>query len=480
MRTHRIASLAVMLAAALTGCNSARPLAEGTASNCTGCHGGKDNSTGAPPYDRNGLDKTPAVGAHTTHLDDGVTCDSCHVVPENVNSPGHITGGPATVTFGPAAKLNGASPQYDHATHACSGTYCHGATLHDGAKTTVGWSDIGQVDCTSCHGYPPVSVAPHSSATLVCHSCHADTVDANETPIPGGKHMNGTVDVNGHPANWVTVNANNVMIHGLAADYHDPAYPNGLNDCRTCHGTNLDGGIANVSCDKCHTNATAAWRTDCTFCHGTSTRSQNPAAPPVDTQGNTTPASLGVGAHQTHLFGRTENPISDGVLCTDCHTVPTDISHVNGQVQLALKQPGTANAIGAFDPNTGNCSNVYCHGNFRNGKAQASTTTPNVPVWTATSGQNACDTCHSAQTTNPTDGHVVTAHLNLGCSSCHGTGYGTPLQDNTPAQPTLVNPTLHVNGTVNTETAQSNFGYSTTAHTCSQGCHAADAAHTWF
>ena len=42
----------------------------------------------------------PRVGAHRAHLDRGVACESCHVVPRTLSSPGHIDEARASVPFG--------------------------------------------------------------------------------------------------------------------------------------------------------------------------------------------------------------------------------------------------------------------------------------------------------------------------------------------------------------------------------------------
>jgi predicted CxxxxCH...CXXCH cytochrome family protein len=664
MRIDRIASLAVVLAAALTGCNSTRPLADGAEGNCTGCHGGLENQSGAPPYAVGGAPNSPAIGAHTTHLARGVLCESCHVVPANVNSPGHIDGeARAEVLFHGLANTPSAAATYDATAYTCS-TYCHGGldrahggNLSDGALTIPSWTaDLGHVNCTSCHGFPPVSVPPHNAQTVNCFACHPDTVDATQTPKPGGKHVNGVVDtnflsgnpctrchgdptrtpvaspvnvvappvgsggetatttravgahqrhleggtlakpiacgechvlpslsghpngvvemtwgptasahgatptwtpgtgtagtcanychgqtlaangtkttpvwtlgasetacgschalpppaphpqvdrasppapitaptqcvqchpgtvtaagtidvakglhVNGvtdvsfHPQGWATP-VNGLTPHGTAANYHDrPAYPNGLDDCAVCHsssGRALDGGVANVSCDRCHTSGTAAWRTSCTFCHGSTSRGTNQAAPPADTQGRLAPTDRGVGAHQTHLSGRSTASVSDGVACVDCHTVPANLDHVNGSAQVATKQPRAGTVTGTFDAGTGTCASTYCHGGFQNGKAAS-----NTPSWTATEGQNACGTCHRSQRAGDQSwGHVIPAH-DLGCQLCHAAGYGTK------ANPALVNLSTHVDGALDVGAAVTNFGYSTTGRNCTAACH---------
>ncbi|WP_242394218.1 CxxxxCH/CxxCH domain c-type cytochrome [Anaeromyxobacter oryzisoli] len=493
MRIERLASLAVLTAAAaLSACDNTRPLAK-TGGNCTGCHGGKDNQTGAPPFDRNGSATSPAVGAHTKHVQFGVACNSCHVVPDSANTPGHIEGKPARVVFGGLATANGATPSYDPATMTCSSTYCHGATLNGGKETTQTWDGQILQGCQSCHGYPPGGGHPTDSN---CVGCHPTTVNTDNSLKAGGTHLNGTIDVGSgggavHPAGWVTQtsNANGVTTpHGLAVNFHDPAYPKGVANCTGCHGQNLEGSGAASACTKCHPGSGGAYWTGCTFCHGDANRTVPTtgvnandanllAAPPMDTAGNTAAGTGAVGAHQAHLAGKA---ISSGVTCDRCHTVPTDIAHVTAPGtnpdKVVLKQPGTTNTVGTFNSSDGSCSNVYCHGNFTNGKAQTTTATPNKPVWTATAGQSDCGVCHASQTGNDaTWGHLKSAHIAiLGCAPCHLNGYGSTTNTS------LVNAPTHADGTLNIDNAIKNYGYSTTTHTCSTaGCHGADLAHDW-
>ena len=77
------------------------------------------------------------------------------------------------------------------------------------------------------------------------------------TPTPSnGRH---------HPDGWAAADT-----HGLAAKFVQE-------DCRSCHGLQLDGGPVGVSCDGCHQ---PNWKTTCTFCHG-GTDNQT-GAPPRD------------------------------------------------------------------------------------------------------------------------------------------------------------------------------------------------------
>ena len=88
----------------------------GWKTNCTFCHGGTDNPSGAPPRDTHGATLTSAVtvGAHTSHLastlSSPVACSECHVVPADALSLGHIDAATATLTFGTLATTRSSTP----------------------------------------------------------------------------------------------------------------------------------------------------------------------------------------------------------------------------------------------------------------------------------------------------------------------------------------------------------------------------------
>ena len=162
---------------------------------CSSCHGSA--SSPAPPVDLSGNSSVTAlgVGAHQAHLSGGtfgrpVPCGECHVVPSNVDSPGHIDGdGTAEVVFSGAASAEAHSPSWDRASATCSDTYCHGPDS-PGSVSPVWTSESTTLDCTSCHGMPPP--APHPQFSQ-CYLCHSD-VDASPNISDPSLHINGQVD----------------------------------------------------------------------------------------------------------------------------------------------------------------------------------------------------------------------------------------------------------------------------------------------
>jgi predicted CxxxxCH...CXXCH cytochrome family protein len=365
---------------------------------CTFCHGDVQRSANraAPPVGTQGELSTsaPAVGAHQAHLADGairraVVCSECHAVPADLS---HVTGRPATLSFGALASADGAAPQLVAGT--CAGTYCHGATLAAGGRITApAWTTVdgSQSACGTCHGNPPP--LPHVQISA-CKSCHGATM-ATDTVIDvaGGKHIDGTLQrTSYHPAGWAVPTE-----HGHAAN-RDLAL------CKTCHGADLAGGVALVSCSTCHT---PGWQTNCTFCHGDPARPSNAAAPPLGTEGETATTARAVGAHQPHLSGaRLGRPIA----CAECHAVPADMGHVNGTVAVSFG--ALATAPGANPTWDGaSCSSTYCHGATLAGGAST------APVWTRVDGtQTGCTGCHGAPPAAPHP--AVTGDL-AGCSGCH-------------------------------------------------------------
>jgi len=427
----------------LAACDSVpRPVAEvpgggSGGSGCTTCHGdaSRDEATAllqsAPPA-------PDAAGAHQAHLHAGiagraVACAECHVVPTDT---AHVNGA-KEVTFGPAWSLDGGAAARSATAGTCT-TYCHGPSLGGGPAASPAWTASGPLACGACHGAPPPP--PHTASTA-CASCHPGTVDgAGAIIAAGGLHVNGVVDVsNAHGAGW-----NLPTAHGRAANAD-------LASCRTCHGAALDGGTSGISCDSCHGGT--AWRTDCTFCHGTPGRAGGyAAAPPQGTQDETATTDRAVGAHEAHLAGGGVGP---AVACAECHAVPADLAHVNGTPAVtfgAAAQRGGASPVWNTGPLT--CSSTYCHG----ATLAAGGGTNTAPTWTGGAAQAACTSCHGV---SPSTGEH-TRHNFLVCSSCHGTGYSS----------TGVVVGTHVNGSVE---KAAGLNWNVGARSCAPSCHGSES-----
>ncbi|MEO6600941.1 MAG: CxxxxCH/CxxCH domain-containing protein [Polyangiaceae bacterium] len=148
---------------------------------CIVCHGAV---TPAPPVDVSGNTSTNAVGvgAHQTHVlgtlrSRPVPCEECHVVPKNVDDPGHLDSAlPAELRFSGAALAFGAKPAF--AQGACTNTSCHGAVFPSGDASGATnpapvWTTVDgtQAKCGSCHSLPPPRPHPYQDQ---CSNCHQD------------------------------------------------------------------------------------------------------------------------------------------------------------------------------------------------------------------------------------------------------------------------------------------------------------------
>jgi predicted CxxxxCH...CXXCH cytochrome family protein len=170
-------------------------------SSCRSCHGGEN---AAPPRNVDGEAAPTArgVGAHQTHVlgttrSRAVPCRECHVVPEDVLSPGHLdTPPPAEVTlsgtgtaYGPGALWAGGK---------CADSSCHGAVFPGGHRsggslTTPAWSivDGSQAACGTCHALPPPR--PHPYFSEDCGRCHENVSPDGKTFLRPDLHVDGVV-----------------------------------------------------------------------------------------------------------------------------------------------------------------------------------------------------------------------------------------------------------------------------------------------
>jgi predicted CxxxxCH...CXXCH cytochrome family protein len=276
--------------------------------------------------------------------------------------------------------------------------------------------------CDSCHGFP-AATASHATApggtweATDCNACHPTSVNTAGTVVPtaaGGTHIDGVVDAAGHATPYPPAE------HGPDAD-------RGLASCQLCHGTNLDGGSAGVSCDACHAAPApggagiANWQTNCTFCHGTRNPSYVPAdlptaAPPEDVGGATAIGDVTVGVHRAHTQNASvTNPLD----CSACHLATPTSALVAGHLDpspaeipfgTVAKSRGSLPVWDRTDPT---CGTTWCHG--RGGNVAA-------PNWTVATPMN-CDSCHlTADRTDVLHTRASSSATSpLNCTDCHGT-----------------------------------------------------------
>ncbi len=390
---------------------------------CTGCHGGLDNNTGAPPYglENENLISQLAVGAHTSHLDgngltNGIDCSECHTIPLGLTDAGHLDADNiAELNWG---LLAGASSSWNRNNAECSNTYCHGNFGGGNPSNTPVWTDTDQATCGSCHdvGTNPSDLAwKHdyhmTTAGLECADCHSSVTNDLLEIVGLNQHINGQIDT-------------------LTAD---------TAKCNVCHG---DGPIS------------------CTSCHGGLDNSTG--APPYGLEDETLTSQLAVGAHTAHIEG---GSLADPFACSDCHIVPDTLTangHLGADNIAELNWSPLAGNSSTWNRTTAECSDTYCHGNFAGGYSS------NSPIWTGSVQAN-CGSCHDAGA-NPEDlsgkhkKHFV--DIEIACRNCHNLTQG---QFNK-----IIGPQYHIDGE---KTVSFSFAGNFNNGTCSglpNGCHGSE------
>lgn len=233
------------------------------------------------------------------------------------------------------------------------------------------------------------------------------------------------------------------------AAVHGPELKLRRQDCRQCHGAQLEGA-AGPSCDTCHD---VGWERDCTFCHGGI--DNDTGAPPRDL--DEIVDAISFAPHTEHVTeGR--HAAYD---CTACHLKPDEvlsIGHVFDDSPDSREVRFDMGLSSAGSYADGTCSNLYCHGNGR---------TPGQVL--ASAGAQTCDDCHAGPNAGRDRWDTMSGehekHLRegLACENCHAATY-----DGT----NIVNPALHVNGEVDIELSEGSIVRS--GATCAGRCHGED------
>jgi predicted CxxxxCH...CXXCH cytochrome family protein len=228
MRALRVSTLAVAIAALVTGCDTARDLAPQSETSCARCHGFPP-----PPALAGQVSATdPQVGAHERHVEgvnfsDGFSCAVCHPTPGT--PPSHQNGTVDIALAGAGERLLPAElGTYTRTptTQTCA-VYCHGATIVEEGVTKAPpvWTAAASLACNSCHGLPPVSPGLHTFTPHVkpCAFCHIGyTANANVSPP---LHVNGV---------------KNVLFPSAANPGTFSTHQSGWTDCNGCHTANAN------------------------------------------------------------------------------------------------------------------------------------------------------------------------------------------------------------------------------------------------
>lgn len=176
---------------------------------CTYCHGGQDNETGAPPLHISGTDEgqDSTFAPHSAHVQDtawhaAFACSQCHVTPEGPLSEGHLfigdsTPGKAETDFSAGYATNTVWAGQG----ACQNVYCHG----NGADREGEKGHIGDLDSCgqSCHWTEDFNQLPalngehseHLDRDVACSDCHQGVVGSDNAIVDIALHVNGSIDV---------------------------------------------------------------------------------------------------------------------------------------------------------------------------------------------------------------------------------------------------------------------------------------------
>lgn len=476
------------------GCDGCHSGATPTAwrQDCTFCHGGVLDDTGAPPRNLDGTDQVGPFPVHTAHVAGSALavafdCTQCHTKALDALSPGHIfddTPGEAENDYG-----GGLSPQtvFSLPDGTCSNNYCHGTGRRDDGVVRVA---DGARPCDGCHRVQSSGAIAwnemsglhnlHLSLTgVTCGECHQQTTTDGASIASREVHVNGLRDVafggsvgagftyaaagqtctgschgfqhSGH--GWGSPGGSFHPAGFAAPSVHGPEMTLQRSDCRGCHGADLTGGTG-PSCDSCHE---AGWRQDCTFCHGGGLN--DTGAPPHDLGSSDNNAAQSFVAHTRHVTQR----IAPAADCVQCHRTPTDVMSMDhafdttpdrAEVTLA----GGLSPAGTYDGN-GTCANLYCHGNGRTNGS-----------YTDGLGSLTCSGCHPiAGLGGDHDEHI--GEDGMTCRDCHLQVAGS----NT----TITTPALHVDGIKQVQFSTTTITWAPATRRCTGPCHGENHSETW-
>ena len=420
----------------------------GTAGECRTCHG----------------DATTLVtNSHGKHLAASIGCVSCHSGTASGNTTiknqvNHANGIKDVIFSGFTAAGRG----WNVTAATCSVVYCHSngqganGTGVPSAYASPRWGG-GSLNCGSCHVDQATDLTGTGShrvhtvvtgANLDCARCHLGYTKTASNPA---SHVNGFIDLDAAGINYTQGSGS---VHPVG---------NGYGSCSTtvCHGSGVPvwgGSLWSTTdqCGKCHSSPTAV--TASTPYYNTSF--------PVKNTSNT---DVKTGAHTAHITA--SERLHPGLVCVDCHGAVNlnDPTHMNGVANFNWSVLArTGNLSPNYNPVTGQCTNVYCHGNAMPGGDTSGSN--RSPIWSnpnylpQTLSAAGCGTCHGFPPPTSVGHPAVTIpagfpNTPLGTTcACHGN-----INQQTAGPTTYANvfldPALHINGTLEGGNCNGCHGY---------------------
>jgi len=443
----------------------------GAAMNCGSCH--------AAMAKLNNL--SAATGSHKTHVQGySYSCAVCHgsgyssssvVIASHVNNV-------IDIAFTGTATTKGSTPGYYQGNNppgggyaSCSNTYCHSSV--QGAGGT----------------WPPSFAAPTwGSGPLPCGSCHVNMATSAENSASGShflhansQHYSCSICHNGAgkdpnpPFTATPLHGDGTIQIAFSGTAAGTSYSLGSHVAGSGYGT--------CSSNLCHGAMNPAWGNNttkprCAKCHGYRSR-------PWNTLNNVTSVSdTKAGTHFNHISSSGTRKYAKPFSCAECHAasiaLTTDSVNAAGHFDTAAPAEVSFNILARTDAltplynsPTGQCSNVYCHGNSLDMPATAVLSpTWSQPFLTGVAG-NDCIKCHgyppvtgTHPSATPTTCHLCHTHVNAA-----GSGF--------------TNPALHINGAIEASSGHA-FPYpgathlsaanATAPYTNCNGCHDATTA----
>jgi predicted CxxxxCH...CXXCH cytochrome family protein len=401
---------------------------------CSVCHGASYTSTSAP--------------AGSTHVDKSI----------NLAWTG-IAAAPLT-TYSKGATFAAGVSAYG----TCSTSYCH-STVQDATngnntfvtyRAGVSWNSITTLTCGGCHVDMAADLTGtgshkiHTLATGASYDCAKCHLGYTKTTTAAVTHVNGSIELG----------AVNITYSQGSGSSHLSGNGYGTCSSTVCHGTGTVpwGGTlwsTTDQCGKCHSSSAAGAVTAGTPFYNTSF--------PVINTSNT---DVKTGAHTAHITA--SESLHPGLACTNCHgTVSLNgVTHMNGVTDFNWSVLAKTGGLSpSYDPASGMCTNVYCHGGaMPGGDTSGSNRTPvwNNPAYLPVPlSLTSCGTCHGFPP-SPLAGHPLvtlpvgfpTVPIGATCN-CHGNvnpagnSYATMFVDNT----------LHINGNLEGGRCDTCHGY---------------------